>query len=93
MACADCGFIPEPFKDWGYLLTPHPRWDCDHAGQLCRYCDSCSAWWHRPGMDADHDEGEILHADCPECAQFAAEDERADLETKLAAAMEPNGSR
>lgn len=72
MSCRDCGFIPEPFKEWGFLDQPRPRWECDHSGLRCRFCNSCSAWWHRLDIEADHDEGDILHADCPECVEADA---------------------
>ena len=72
MACADCGFLAEPFKDWGYLSDANPRWPCDHSATRCRYCDSCSAWWHRPDMEKESDEGAILRVDCPACVEADA---------------------
>ena len=88
MSCADCGFVPEPFQAWGFLLDANPVWSCDHSGTKCRYCDSCSAYWHRPDMEEDDSDGQIKREDCPDCVAFDAENDNADLETKLAAAME-----
>ena len=42
----------------------------------------------RSDMEKDSDEGAILRADCPDCVAFDAENENADLETKLDAALE-----
>ncbi len=67
MGCKDCGFVPEPFKEWGFLSDSNPRWSCAHSGGNCRYCDSCSAWWHRTDMEKETDEGRIKREECPEC--------------------------
>ncbi len=67
MGCSNCTFEPEPFKSWGYLESPHPNWPCKHSYGNCRYCDSCSAWWHRPDMEEETDEGGIVRLDCPDC--------------------------
>lgn len=87
MSCPNCGFVAEPFKEWGYLDGP-VWWDyCEHV-QAMRECRSCSTRWWRPGLEPDWDIDGAAHEDCPACKEFAAEDERADLETKLTVAME-----
>lgn len=91
MACDTCGRDACFTDGWGYIefTAVHPDCRCEHLSAM-RYCRSCSEWWHRDGMEPDWDIDGCAHEDCPSCKAFAAEDERADLETKLAAAMEGN---
>lgn len=95
MTCPNCQWQPEPGADWGYLESV--TWDaCEHSAAY-RECRSCSMKWHRPGMEPafDYDlvgdppeyKGGADSEDCPACVAFDAEDERADLETKLEAAL------
>ncbi len=88
MGCPSCSFVPEPFQAWGFLDDAMPSWPCAHSYGNCRYCDSCSAYWYRPDMEKETDEGRIKREMCPECTSFEADNDNADLETKLAAALE-----
>jgi hypothetical protein len=80
--CANCGFTPEPGKDWGYVDSP-VTWDtCEHI-DCQRYCTSCSDHWWQPGLTSDYDydlvdgeyKGGCGHQDCPDCVAWAASPE------------------